>query len=120
MPAYFAETEVDDLSNYLEYDTERYFVLEFENKIIGSGGINFEDDERIAKISWDVIDPEFQGKGFGKELLKYRIAMLGNYNKLELVSLRTSQLAYKFYEKNGFNLISVIKIIGQKDMTFTI
>jgi hypothetical protein len=41
IPAYFAETEINDLKAYLNTEVERYFVVELNNQIVGSGGINF-------------------------------------------------------------------------------
>jgi len=109
VPEYFAESEIDDLDEYLEHKIERYFVVEIENRIIGAGGINFDDNNKTGKISWDFIDPGFQGKGVGQKLLKYRIDVLKSMENIERITVRTSQLAYKFYEKNGFFLKDIIK-----------
>ena len=109
VPKYFAESEVDDLEDYLENKLEKYFVAEIEDKIIGAGGINFDENNKTGKISWDFIDPKFQGKGVGEKLLKHRIQILKSMNNVEKITVRTSQLAYKFYEKNGFTLKEIIK-----------
>ncbi len=108
VPQYFAENEVDDFIFYLDYEIEKYFVAEFKEQIVGAGGINFEDDYRIGKISWDLISPKFQGLGIGAQLLKYRIDLLKSM-KVSEITVRTSQLVYQFYEKNGFYLIETHK-----------
>ena len=94
-PAYFAPKEEADFSNYLDSERELYFVLLLNKKVVGCGGINFTKDKASGKISWDIIHPQYQGKSLGAQLLKYRI---------EKITVRTSQLAYKFYEKQGFTL----------------
>ena len=109
VPAYFAESEIKDLEDYLENNLEKYYVIAIEQQIIGAGGINFEDKGKTAKISWDFIDPKFQGLGIGQSLLKYRIDLVKSIDNSITIMVRTSQLAYKFYEKNGFILQEIEK-----------
>ncbi|HEX8574826.1 MAG TPA: GNAT family N-acetyltransferase [Flavobacterium sp.] len=109
IPTYFAETEINDLKVYLNTKVESYFVVELNNQIVGSGGINFLDNYQEARISWDVIDPEYQGRGIGKELLNYRLEILKSMESIKIISVRTSQLVYRFYEKNGFVVKEKIK-----------
>jgi [ribosomal protein S18]-alanine N-acetyltransferase len=108
-PKYFAVSEEQDLIDYLHHHIEQYYVMEYENKIIACGGINFSKDLTIGKISWDILDPDFQRKGFGSLLLKYRIGKLKENEHVKTISVRTSQMAYKFYQINGFNLTEIIK-----------
>lgn len=109
IPQYFAESEVDDLQEYLEYKTEMYFVAEIEGNIIGGGGINYADDYRTGKLSWDFVDPKFQGEGVGTKLLNHRINLLKSMQSMRTIVVRTSQFAYKFYEKNNFVLDSIVR-----------
>ncbi|HLV46346.1 MAG TPA: GNAT family N-acetyltransferase [Flavobacterium sp.] len=104
VPKYFAETEIDDFDNYLDNETEQYFVIEFNDEIVGSGGINFEYSNKTGKLSWDIINPHFQGKGLGTNLLKHRVDLLKAISEIEKIVVRTSQVAFRFYEKNGFVL----------------
>lgn len=114
IPKYFAESEINDLDNYLKYETEKYFVAEIDNKIVGAGGINFEDSSK-AKISWDFVNPKYQGLGVGKELLNHRLNILKSMKNINEIIVRTSQMAYKFYEKNGFILKKVTKDYWSKN-----
>lgn len=109
VPEYFAESEIEDLNDYLENEIEQYFVAEIQHELVGAGGINFEDDEKIGKISWDFIHPTLHGKGIGKMLLKHRISILKANKKTKQITVRTSQFASGFYEKNGFVLKKVVK-----------
>lgn len=108
-PAYFAQEEEADFSNYLDSERELYFVLLFNNGIVGCGGINFTEDKTCGKISWDIIHPQHQGKSLGTQLLKYRIEKLKSVGSIRKITVRTSQLVYKFYEKQGFTLKEIKK-----------
>jgi ribosomal-protein-alanine N-acetyltransferase len=50
-PDFFSEDEEKDLIYYLENEIEQYFVLEFDQTIIGCGGINFAGNRTIGRIS---------------------------------------------------------------------
>ncbi|WP_313807078.1 GNAT family N-acetyltransferase [Flavobacterium sp.] len=109
VPDYFAPSEVDDFIEYLNHETEDYFVAIEAGKLIGSGGINYFYDDKTARISWDLIHPQYQGKGIGKKLLQHRLELLRNNPNIETVAVRTSQFAYPFYEKSGFVLVKTEK-----------
>ncbi len=53
--------------------------------------------------------PDIQGQGIGTFLLNYRIAELKKIKSVNKIIVRTSQLAFKFYEKSGFKLIEIVK-----------
>jgi [ribosomal protein S18]-alanine N-acetyltransferase len=108
-PQYFDEAEESDFILYLDNHAENYFVVEDQGKVIGSGGINYFVDARLARISWDIIHPDFQGKGVGKELTLYRISQIRKDPSINLICVRTTQLVYKFYQKLGFTLERIEK-----------
>lgn len=108
-PQYFAANEVQDFSSYLDTEVEGYYVLLYDDLIVGCGGINFEANKTIGIISWDVLHPAYQGKYLGTQLLKYRIEQLQSIISIQQIKVRTSQVAYVFYQKNGFELLSIAK-----------
>ncbi len=108
-PMYFSPDEEKDLHYYLDNHVENYFVLVSGNTLLGCGGFNFSDDLTVGKISWDIFHPHHQGKGLGRMLTQYRIDKLKEYDCINIISVRTSQLVYKFYEKFGFVLQEVVK-----------
>ena len=115
-PKYFDPSEEIEFIDYLDNKIEDYFVVLRKSKIVGAGGINYFPDENTSRISWDIIHPDFQGKGVGKELTQYRIEfIMMNSKKIELIIVRTTQLTYKFYKKMGFVLDKIEKDFWAKD-----
>jgi N-acetylglutamate synthase-like GNAT family acetyltransferase len=108
-PKYFDPSEASDLEDYLENKLEDYFVFEEHSKLIGAGGINYFPEEKTARISWDMVDPNSHGLGIGKKLTQYRLQQLRGNPEVELIIVRTTQHVYKFYEKMGFELDKVEK-----------
>ena len=108
-PQYFASSEEPDFVTYLNEASENYYVVEEDDSIVGAGGINYFYDDALARLSWDIIDPAFQGKGIGTELLRHRIARIEREQGIELIVVRTTQLVYKFYQKAGFELVKTEK-----------
>ncbi|NOU62250.1 GNAT family N-acetyltransferase [Marinifilum caeruleilacunae] len=109
IPEYFAPSEEEDFVHYLDHELEDYFVYVEGATIIGAGGVNYFPEEKIARISWDMIDTHSQGKGVGKDLLRHRINHINKKSGIDFIEVRTSQLAYKFYEKMGFALETIEK-----------
>jgi ribosomal-protein-alanine N-acetyltransferase len=105
IPIYFAEDELSDFQNYLKEEVEDYFVAELAGKIVGSGGLNYIVADDIVFISWDLIHPDFHRMGIGKALLNHRIQLARNRYPSARIVVRTSQLVFRFYEKQGFKLL---------------
>lgn len=114
-PEYFDSSEERDFENYLDNQVEDYFVFEENSVIIGAGGINYFPTKKLARISWDMVHPKSHGKGIGKKLTQFRINHLKDISEIEVIVVRTSQFAYKFYEKMGFELEKVEKDFWAKN-----
>ena len=108
-PEYFDPSEEIEFINYLDHEVEDYFVYELDFKIIGAGGINYFLEEKSARISWDMVDSKSQEKGIGKKITQHRINHLKRNSEVETIRVRTSQYAYKFYGKMGFELEKIEK-----------
>ncbi len=108
-PKYFAVNEEKDLNKYLETERELYYVLLYDQKIVGCGGINFTDNNTTGKISWDILHPDYQGKYLGTKLLQHRLEKLNSIDGICKIIVRTSQITYKFYEKQGFEIFEIKK-----------
>jgi len=99
IPQYFAETDLEEFKEYLDNAVEDYFIVEMDQEIVGSGGINYDKENNIAKISGDVIHPVFQGRGIGKMLLQYRIDHIKKYNPNLNITVRLHRLYINFMRK---------------------
>ena len=108
-PTYFDKEEEADFKTYLKKGTEDYFVILQNKKPIACGGINYEPKTKTAIISWDIVHPDFQGKGVGKKLLLFRINKIKAMNLYPQIIVRTSQFTFKFYETFGFKLVEYTK-----------
>ncbi|WP_165045214.1 GNAT family N-acetyltransferase [Dysgonomonas sp. ZJ709] len=108
-PEYFSPSEEEDLKDYLDNHADNYYVVDIDGVIVGCGGFNLTDDRETGKISWDIIHPKSQGQGVGRELTLFRIRKMKEIESIKTISVRTSQLAYKFYAKFGLELREVVK-----------
>lgn len=108
-PQFFSPIEEADLSDYVEHHAEHYYVVEIDSIIVGCGGINLVGDGITAKISWDIIHPTTQGKGIGSALTKFRIQKIKEMEGIKVIAVRTSQMAYQYYAKFGFELKEIVK-----------
>lgn len=103
-PRYFDPSEEADLAYYLDHERELYYVVQAGTEIVGCGGINFANEGVTGKISWDILHPDYQGRSIGTQLLAFRIQQLESMGHIREIVVRTSQHAYRFYEKRGFRL----------------
>lgn len=103
-PSHFAPEEAPDFLHYLAHEREAYYVVCANKVIIACGGINYFEREQLARLSWDIVAPNWQGKGVGRLLVSHRVEAMRKHPNTEQAVVRTSQLAYRFYEKMGFRL----------------
>ncbi len=104
VPDFFAPSELKDLIHYLDHELEDYFVYEEDGALLGAGGINYFPEERKAYISWDFVADAAKGRGIGSQLVTHRLQHIQDNPTIQQIIVRTSQLAYRFYEKCGFTL----------------
>jgi ribosomal-protein-alanine N-acetyltransferase len=108
VPESFHASEEADLRNYLEAHPNTYYLLR-DHKPVACGGFFIDPTTKIARISWDFVSPECHGKGYGSRLLKYRLDEINALPNVHAVEVHTSQLAYKYYQKHGFQIIHTEK-----------
>jgi [ribosomal protein S18]-alanine N-acetyltransferase len=108
-PVYFSAGEEADLEDYLTHHIDRYYVIEIDEKICACGGLNLSENGEKMTISWDIVHPDWHGKGLGSALMKHRIQITQSIPSVTILSVRTSQLVYPFYEKFGLQIKEVIK-----------
>lgn len=108
-PKYFDPSERDDFIKYLDQHAGNYFVSTINEKIVGCGGINYMENKPVARIAWDMIHPDFHGKGIGSKLAQFRVEKIKANPSIRQIVVRTSQLAFTFYEKQGFKTEKTVK-----------
>lgn len=102
-PIYFAPEEATPYAHYLLHEVEDYFVAEQQGQVVAAGGLNYFLAERIARLSWDLVHPACQRQGLGRALVQHRLGWLRAHQPgVARVVVRTSQLAYRFYARQGF------------------
>ena len=115
-PQFFDSSEEADFNSYLDNELEDYYVVVEENKIVGCGGINYENEVKTAVISWDIIHLDHQGLGIGKQLLVHRIECIKKNNTIQTIKVRTAQFTYKFYEKGSSKSYEFEGFVVQTDL----
>ncbi|PKN72114.1 MAG: GNAT family N-acetyltransferase [Deltaproteobacteria bacterium HGW-Deltaproteobacteria-10] len=79
-----------------------------DDQIVGSIAIvGDQSDARRARLRWLIVDPEYQGRGFGKSLLKEAVGFCreSNFNKVYLTTFAGLDVARRLYEQSGFTII---------------
>lgn len=103
-PQYFAPVEEADFAQYLAEYGATHYVLLMAGTIVGCGGIGIAADKTTGKLCWGMIHSKWQGQGLGRHLLHFRLKELKAQGVSKVV-VNTSQLVYRFYEKQGFCLV---------------
>jgi ribosomal-protein-alanine N-acetyltransferase len=89
------------------YKLEHLFLVYKEGKVVGMLDINVKEGT-ISNIG---VDPEFRGKGYGREIMKYGLQVLKE-NGCKKASLRVhseNYAAIHLYETLGFKTINQMK-----------
>ncbi len=107
-PAYFAPEEEADFIMYLDLHATDYFVVEDGAELVACGGFNASKTIGEIKIAWDMVHPNYQGKGIGGRLLQYRIEKIQQIENINTIVVRTTQKADVFYAKHGFETKKIV------------
>ena len=108
-PKYIDDNEHSDYKNYLSRNDKIYFVLFKNSDIMACGGYGVNNSGTKAGLSWGLVHSQHHNKGYGSELLKYRLNHIKiNYPNTE-IHLDTSQHTYRFFEKFGFIVEQILK-----------
>lgn len=108
-PDFFAKEEEEDFIDFLKHQRTYYYVVKNNDEIMACGGFNFLENNTIARLCWDMVHPDYHGKGIGSALVQFRLEELMRIQPAVIVEVRTTQLANAFYEKHGFKCISIEK-----------
>lgn len=117
VPKYFTLEEVDEYERFLSKlddstvtDNPFYYVMELDNRPIGCGGFGKKNGiDGIPSITfvWGMVDKAYHKKGFGEELLRFRLSEIKVQFPNWKVILDTTQFSYTFFEKYGFKTLKI-------------
>jgi N-acetylglutamate synthase-like GNAT family acetyltransferase len=126
VPLYFTEPEVVDFEKFLtrienidansKENGTQYYVILHEQKLIGCGGFGDKDSEKIITFAWGLIHKDYHKKGFGKQLLSYRLKQIEQLYLNWPVVLDTTQFSFPFFEKFGFETTMITQDYYAKGM----
>ena len=100
----------DEQENMIDLYLDRgaMFVLE-EDGIIKGECVVTDEGDGVLEIQNLAVAPEYQGKGYGKQLIEYVVNHYKNRYKVLQVGTGDSLLTVQFYEHCGFVQHHIIK-----------
>lgn len=123
VPRYFTKAEIADFDNFLDVFANKggvnktyYYVVVFENEVIGCGGFGDKDNTNIITLAWGLIHQNFHKKGFGKELLIFRLEQIKEKYPNHILYIDTTQYSYGFFEKFGFEVTKITNDFYEKGL----
>ena len=103
------------------------YILEEDNKILASVILDTRQPPEYRNISWEIstkpngalvihtlcVDPEYSGSGIGSALVDFikQHAKNHGYPTIRLNTTKSNTPAYNLYQKNGFKIASIQKIL---------
>lgn len=103
-PDYFDPLEVDEFKEYLKSNSSTHLVIEQNGLVVGGGGYQLKDDNTIGQITWIFFHPDNIGQGLGSKLMHEFFNIFKTHTELKTIQTNTSQHAYHFFRKFGFQL----------------
>lgn len=115
--AYFAQTIFSDLENRVDsidkyaekiYENGKCILCRKNSEMIGIAAFYCNDFKtKSGYITLIGLLPSYQGKGIGKELLKFCCNTMFSCGmcKVKLEVSKSNKTAIKFYEINGFKMV---------------
>lgn len=110
VPKFFTHAEVGDFERFLdklddpaESNRTPYYVLEWNDTMIGCGG--FAEKEGAITFAWGLVHGDYHKKGYGEQLLHFRIQEIKTRFPGKRIILDTTQFSYTFFEKYGFETV---------------
>jgi len=108
MPRFFAPDERELFESFLYALPGPYSVLaDSSGRVVACGGYALEDGGRRADLCWGMVCQELHGRGLGRQLTEARMQRIGEEPSVREIALNTSQFTSAFYERMGFQLMSV-------------
>ena len=100
----------EDFSQWLRHRRATIVVVEVNGVIIAFGGVSISLNERVAlaALTYGVVDPHYQGQGYGTLLLLARLCMLPKSAKRWTVMMTTTDTSKHFFARFGFTFFRAL------------
>jgi len=85
------------------------WVAMMDDRIVGSVAVHGQEaDTRGARLRWLIVAQEYQGRGFGKKLMREAIEFCrrARFGRIYLTTFAGLHAARSLYEKEGFRLVA--------------
>ncbi|MFA6257771.1 MAG: N-acetyltransferase [Candidatus Paceibacterota bacterium] len=103
-PTYRAETKPEQIYG----ENKSFFMVKAGKKIVGQ--IQYERKENnIIYLNVLAIDPDFQGRGLGREAMNQFLSKFSSASKIWLVTFPGNIEAVNLYESLGFKITETIE-----------
>ncbi|MNJ85872.1 hypothetical protein D3C87_33520 [compost metagenome] len=114
VPKYFMAAEINDFEELLtklenpdESNELPYYVMELNDQIIGCGGFGEKEGTDAITFVWGMVHNDYHKKGYGEQLLVFRLAEINKQFPDKEVVLDTTQFSFTFFEKYGFRTVKI-------------
>jgi len=98
-----------EFEEFLDRRNCSYFVMEHDGAIVGCGGYAIEQEKALARLVWGMVRSDSQKLGLGRYLLLFRLREITKAGGIQTVHLDAPQNSARFYEKQGFKVVGIVK-----------
>ena len=105
------EDSDENIKNYYENYCGKVYVLNYKNKMIGFLALSNQLWNQVSIIEQMSIDEKYQGKGYGKEFIRFIVLKAKERND-RFITVQTAtwnSKGIKFYIREGFKQKTVFK-----------
>jgi len=107
VPNFFSDHEIAEYEQYLDRYAQKNYWGAFDNTLlVGAGGIWVRADG-VGRLVYGIIQRDLHLKGYGRQLLHFRLKKLAELPDLQVIQLDTSQHNPEFFKRFGFTEIAV-------------
>ncbi|MBA3682972.1 MAG: GNAT family N-acetyltransferase [Bacteroidetes bacterium] len=103
IPKYFFDFEEKDLIEDLPEINRTFYVMYYNDEIVGAGGYALNDDDTVS-LCWGMVHHNYLKQNLGKALLEFRLNEIEKYFPGKIITNVTSQHTTGFFEKYGFEI----------------
>jgi ribosomal protein S18 acetylase RimI-like enzyme len=107
VPDFFLATDVTSFFAFVARLPGPYYVLEDLGQTVAAGGWALDGDG-VADLTWAMVRRDLHRRGFGSELLRFRLKAICKETQASLVRVRTTQLVLGFFSRHGFRVVDVV------------